>query len=362
MKQRKPKSKPVVASSQNEKGHLFGKKNKVSVWASQVPYGEIPDSYFEEHFFKNNTRATNQWTDNYHIRYFRPDDLETNGVAEGLGDVKAVVGACSYSYSFLLPLMSKARKKKLTEVSWLILLYEYEYAVKISGIESDGVTTFLGAFDYRDDAEDVFEAEARMAAERLANPPEETAEGGFTFSKVTPKPAPHAETAPIKADRAASSRPVASDSRKKPSVAQQRSAKQDTVNPSTVKPSTVKPATVKPVTAKQDKDKGIKAVQADKPKAVAKVSAVVDAPVVDNRTDDAQGNETKASKKPTAAPVSAPRETSQPKAASVAVTKLDKDPTPAAAAKDTDSATDTEKSVTKKKTSFSFTKKSPSAE
>ena len=322
------------------------------MWASQVPYGEIPDSYFEERFFKNNTRATNQWTDNYNIRYFRPDDLETNGVAEGLGDVKSVAGACSYSYSFLLPLMSKARKKKLTEVSWLILLYEYEYAVKISGIESDGVTTFLGAFDYRDDAEDVFEAEARIAAERLANPPEDTAEGGFTFSKATPKAAPHVETAPVKADKAANSRPLASDSRKKPAVVKQPSAKQDTV----------KPATVKPVSVKQEKDKVIKPAKADKSATVAKVSDVVDTSRVDKGATDIHSHETKASAQPTVAPVSAPKETSQAKAASVAAPKVDRDPAPAAATKDTDSAIDTEKTVTKKKTSFSFTKKTPSAE
>jgi hypothetical protein len=189
VRQRKSKAKQIAVPVANEKGHLFGKKNKVSVWASQLPYADIPDSYFEERFFKNNTRASNQWTDNYDIRYFRPDDLETNGVEVGLGDVKAVAGACSFSYSFILPLLSKARKKKLTEVSWLIFLYEYEYSVKISGIESDDVTTFLGAFDYRDDAENVFEAEARIAAELLLNPPEVPVESGFTFSKPAEKTA-----------------------------------------------------------------------------------------------------------------------------------------------------------------------------
>ena len=47
------------------KGHLFSKKNKVSVWASTHPYADIPEEYFEEKFTKNNTRATNTCSENF---------------------------------------------------------------------------------------------------------------------------------------------------------------------------------------------------------------------------------------------------------------------------------------------------------
>ena len=62
-----------------DKSLLFNKKNKVSVWASDYLYADIPDEYFEETFFKNNKRAKNTWSDNYNIRYFLPADMETNG-------------------------------------------------------------------------------------------------------------------------------------------------------------------------------------------------------------------------------------------------------------------------------------------
>jgi hypothetical protein len=33
-------------------------------------------------------------------------------------------------------------------VTWIILLFEQEYSVKLSGVASDEYTTFLGAFNY----------------------------------------------------------------------------------------------------------------------------------------------------------------------------------------------------------------------
>lgn len=139
-----------------EKVFLFSKKNKVSVWASTHPYADIPDEYFEETFSKNNTRATNRWSANFKIRYFSPSQMETNGAHEGTISIKQAVGECSFSSSFIDVLMSKAKKKKLNEITWVILLFEYEYSAKISGIENDEYVTLVGAFDYDDDTEGYF--------------------------------------------------------------------------------------------------------------------------------------------------------------------------------------------------------------
>jgi len=138
---------------------LFAKKYKVSIWASQHPYEDIPDEYFEESFSKNNTRARNTWSDNFMMRYFRPEDMETNGATEGTRPIKHVAGECSFSSSYIEPLMSKAKKKDMLDVSWLVLLFDYEYTSKISGVEKDQYLTLLGAFNYDDDADNLFEIE-----------------------------------------------------------------------------------------------------------------------------------------------------------------------------------------------------------
>ena len=131
-----------------EKGLLFSKKNKVSVWASQHPYADIPDEYFAETFFKNDTRAKNRWSENYKIRYFVPSQMETNGAHTGTIDIHTAAGQCSCSSSFIVNLMSKAKKNKMEQVSWIILLFEQEYSAKLSGVAQDEYTTFLGAFNY----------------------------------------------------------------------------------------------------------------------------------------------------------------------------------------------------------------------
>ena len=136
------------------KGHLFQKKNKVSVWISTHPYAEIPDNYFEESFSKKNTRATNLWSNNFKMRYFLPEYLETNGAMQGTIKIREAVKVCSYSDSFIENLMSKAKKKDLMDVTWVVLLYEYEYSSKVSNIYKDQYLTMLGAFNY--DAEEEF--------------------------------------------------------------------------------------------------------------------------------------------------------------------------------------------------------------
>ncbi|WP_250658043.1 immunity 22 family protein [Alkalimarinus coralli] len=143
-------------SSESTK-HDFTKKNKVSVWVSRQPYEDIPDSYFEERFSKNNTRASNDWSDNYRITYFKPENMETNGAEKGTVFVKKAAGQCSFSQSYIDTLMSKAKKKDIDEITWIILLFDYEYSPKVSGVAKDGVTTFLGAFTYDDEAENLYE-------------------------------------------------------------------------------------------------------------------------------------------------------------------------------------------------------------
>jgi hypothetical protein len=152
-----------VQKKQNET-FLFNKKGKVSIWASKHTYKDIPDDYFEETFSKNNTRAQNTWSKNFKIRYFNPESLETNGTNKGLSDIKQIAGQCSYSTSFIDNLMGKARNKNLTEVSWLILLYEFEYSAKTSAVESDKYVTLLGAFNYDDGANNLFELESDETA------------------------------------------------------------------------------------------------------------------------------------------------------------------------------------------------------
>lgn len=146
-----------VKRPKDVKGHDFAKKSKVSVWVSQYPYQDVPEVYFDETFSRNNTRATNTWSKNFNLKYFNPENMETNGAHEGTVPIKEAAGECSFSSSYIDVLMSKAKKKKLEDVTWIILLFEYEYSPKISGVDKDNYMTFVGAFDYDDGADNLYE-------------------------------------------------------------------------------------------------------------------------------------------------------------------------------------------------------------
>ncbi|MCW8875572.1 MAG: immunity 22 family protein [Kangiellaceae bacterium] len=143
----------------NVKGYDFTKKNKVTVWASKFPYADIPEEYFEESFSNKGKRARNQWSDNYKIRFFNPEHMETNGSMEGFIDIEQAVGECSFSQSFIKPLLNKAKQKDFLKVSWVILLFDYEYSAKATDIDLDKYTSLLGAFTFDEEAESIFEIE-----------------------------------------------------------------------------------------------------------------------------------------------------------------------------------------------------------
>lgn len=143
----------AVKVKKESKGFDFSKKNKVSVWISQHPYQDIPEEYFEESFSNNNKHAKNTWSKNFKLQYFLPDNMETNGAQEGTIAIMKAAGECSYSASYMTALMSKAKKKKIDQITWVVLLFECEYSVKQSSIGKDNYLTFLGAFEYDDSAE-----------------------------------------------------------------------------------------------------------------------------------------------------------------------------------------------------------------
>ncbi len=147
----------AATQPKGKKGFNFTKKNKVSIWVSQHPYQDIPDDYFDETFSHEKTRATNTWSNNFRLQYFEPDFMDSNGAQTGTVDIKKAAGECSFSTSYIEALLNKAKKKNLTSITWIVLLYEHEYSVKQSGIGKDTYMTFVGAFDYDESAESLFE-------------------------------------------------------------------------------------------------------------------------------------------------------------------------------------------------------------
>ena len=141
------------------KGLLFTEKGKVAAWVSQTPYSTIPDAYFEEKFSKNNTRANNEWSDNYQLAYFNPDNIETNGSLTDVIDIERAAGECSFSCSFIEAIKQSAKEKDIEGITWLILLYDSGYNHEKTGVTEDEHTTFLGEYSYDYGAKSLYDIE-----------------------------------------------------------------------------------------------------------------------------------------------------------------------------------------------------------
>lgn len=150
---------PPTNDNNKPKGLLFTDKGKVTAWVSQTPYSTIPDAYFEEKFSKNNTRANNEWSDNYQLSYFHPDNIETNGSLTDDIDIERAAGECSFSCSFIEAIKQSAKEKGIDRITWLILLYDSGYNHEKTGVTNDEYTTFLGEYSYDYGAKSLYDIE-----------------------------------------------------------------------------------------------------------------------------------------------------------------------------------------------------------
>jgi hypothetical protein len=136
----------------------FEKHGKVSVWCSTLSYDTIPDSYFEE-----DDQGLDAWAQNFNISQYDHENMETNGVASGTALVKRIIEDCSYSSGYGDGIIHKINKMGHSEVSWIILLFDFEYRNKITKIHEDDYVQYVGSFVYDMDAITLAEQDQAVA-------------------------------------------------------------------------------------------------------------------------------------------------------------------------------------------------------
>jgi len=137
----------------------FEKHGKVSVWCSTISYDTIADSYFEE-----DEQGLDAWARNFSITDYDHENMETNGVASGTALVKSIIQDCSYSSAYGEGVIHKISKMGHQQVSWIILLFDFEYRNKLTKIHEDDVVQYVGSFVYDMDSTSLAEQEQIEAA------------------------------------------------------------------------------------------------------------------------------------------------------------------------------------------------------
>ncbi len=136
----------------------FDKEGMVSIWVSQVPYADIPDDYFDE---KKGRIPLNEWAGNFRFNTFDTENIEMNGAYEGTVHIKRAAGECSYSRSYIDALVAKAVKLDLEKITWIILLFDFEYYPKKTGVFKDRYVNFVGSYPYDSEADNLYEAKGK---------------------------------------------------------------------------------------------------------------------------------------------------------------------------------------------------------
>jgi hypothetical protein len=137
----------------------FEKYGKVSVWCSTTSYDTIPDSYFEE-----DDNGIEAWARNFAITEYDHENMETNGVASGTALVKSIIEDCSYSSAYGEGIIHKINKMGHEQVSWIILLFDFEYRNKLTKIHEDEYVQYVGSFMYDMDSISLAERDELVAA------------------------------------------------------------------------------------------------------------------------------------------------------------------------------------------------------
>jgi len=130
----------------------FNKHGKVSVWFSTQPYDQITDAYFTA-----NMDGQEQWMQNFHMTDVEVENLELNGVEQGLDDIMAILGPCSYSSGFASLVEHKIKKMGEPQIAWVLLLFDYEYRPKKTKTYRDDTLRFVGSYPYDMDDQSLVE-------------------------------------------------------------------------------------------------------------------------------------------------------------------------------------------------------------
>lgn len=130
----------------------FEKNGSVSVWYSTVPFLEIPDSYFEV-----DEKGLTPWAHNFQIAGYNEEHMETNGRETGTLSARQIAGECSFSSSFADDVAHKIKKMGDEQITWMVLVYDFEYRPKKTKVYKDDIVNYVGSFPYRDDADSLYE-------------------------------------------------------------------------------------------------------------------------------------------------------------------------------------------------------------
>jgi hypothetical protein len=125
----------------------FEKKGQVSIWVAIVSWTQLPASYFEAHYGREDDEPFTEFSEDFGFGFYDHDKVDTNG-SEEAKPLEELLGECSFSSSYLTEAVAEAKKRGLDKTSFVFLLHDIEYQPMLTKVSRSAYMEFLGAFHF----------------------------------------------------------------------------------------------------------------------------------------------------------------------------------------------------------------------
>jgi len=130
-------------------------ENVVSVWASTVAWGEIPEDYWEYNLRGGDDDPWNRFSSDFGFGYYDDDFVESyfDDPEKKTVPIGDLIRPLSYSTSFLEAVTQRAKSIGHPNTSYVFLMYNFKYDPRVTGKERSSYFRFVGTFAYDDEAD-----------------------------------------------------------------------------------------------------------------------------------------------------------------------------------------------------------------
>ena len=125
----------------------------VSVWASIVPWDDIPEDYWTYNFVGEDDDPWNRFSTDFGFGYYNDDFVEAyfDETEKKIVPISTLIAPLSYASSFAPAVVKRSKTMGVSETSYVFLMYNFKYDPKVTGKDRSDFFRFVGVFPYKDD-------------------------------------------------------------------------------------------------------------------------------------------------------------------------------------------------------------------
>ncbi|QOV88594.1 immunity 22 family protein [Humisphaera borealis] len=129
----------------------FGEEGRVSIWVGIAPLKKVPKDYFDENH-EDEDAPIDQFAADFGFGYYSHDLVELNDEEPKPRPTHELLAFHSYSMSFIDEAAAAAAKAGVKTSQFAVVMFDFDYNPKVTGVSRNAYLQFIGSFDYDKDA------------------------------------------------------------------------------------------------------------------------------------------------------------------------------------------------------------------